>query len=60
VIPFGLIEQALRLINNLLEARPPEQREADARIWFAVWWPVVKVFLPAATVAHVDKLMEEK
>ena len=59
MLPFGLIEQALRLVNNLLESRPPSQREADARIWFAIWWPIVKVFLPADTQAQVEKLMEK-
>lgn len=60
MLPFGLIEQALRLVNNLLESRPPEQREADARIWFALWWPVLKVFLKPEQVALIEKLMEPK
>lgn len=57
-LPFGVIEQILRLVNNLLEARPVEQREAEARIWFAVWWPLVRIGLKPEQVTQIEKLME--
>ena len=59
-LPFGVLEQALRLINNLLEARPPEQREAEARLWFWKLWPLAKVGLKKEHAEQIEHLMEGK
>jgi hypothetical protein len=57
LILLGVIEQALRLVNNLLEARPPEQRQAEALVWFRMWWPVTKRFLPHDAAVDVENIM---
>jgi len=44
-MPWGIVEQALRLVNLLLEGQPPEVRRAQALAWFHMWWPLGKLFL---------------
>ena len=60
LIPFGVIEQVLRLVNNLLEARPPEQRAAEAKLWFWKLWPVLKLGLKPEQAAQIEQLMDIK
>lgn len=43
IIP--LIEQILKLVNNLLEGTPVEIRQANAVTWFFMWWPLGKRIL---------------
>jgi hypothetical protein len=57
-LPLGLIEQIIRLINNLLEARPPEQRAAEAKLWFWKWWPLLKIGLKADQAEEIERIME--
>ena len=38
----ALITEALKLVNNLIEGVPVEQRQAQARVWFLATWPIVK------------------
>lgn len=65
MLPFGLIEQALRLINNLLEAQPPAVRAANAIAWFKFWWPIVSPLAirdpkqRAEITAQVDKALKD-
>lgn len=58
LIPWGVIEQTLRLINNLLEARPPAQRQAEATIWFWKLWPIVKIGMKPEQILEIEKLMK--
>jgi hypothetical protein len=41
MLPLGLIEQALRLVNNILEGTPIEIRRATAIAWWGIWESVI-------------------
>lgn len=58
-LPFGLVEQALRLINNLLEARSPAQRNAEARIWFWKFWPILRIGIKKEQREQIEAIMNE-
>lgn len=58
MLPFGVIEQALRLVNLLLESTPIEQRRAQAVLWFNIWWPFWKLFLNDEQEKQVEKIMQ--
>jgi hypothetical protein len=49
-----LITEALKLVNNLIEGVPVEQRQAEARIWFAFWWPKSKWILKLAGLSDAE------
>ncbi len=57
LVVITLIAEILRLVNNLLDGTAVEQRQAQARIWFDVTYPVVERFLPEKTRARVRELM---
>jgi len=59
MLPFGMIEQALKLINILLESTPPAQREAQLRIWFDLWWPFWKMFLKPEQISEIERIMKK-
>jgi len=54
-----LIQEILRLVNNLLEGTPIEQRRASSIAWFQMTWPLVKGLLPAATQTQIEAIMSE-
>jgi hypothetical protein len=54
---LALLEQILRLINNLIEGTPMEQRRANALIWFHATWPIIKPMLPKDVQAAVEQAM---
>ena len=55
-----LITQALKLVNLLIEGTPIEQRQAQARVWFAVWYPLTKGILKLNGVSDEElKQIEE-
>lgn len=49
-----LITEALRLVNNLLEGIPIQDRQAQARIWFLTWWPLSRGWLKILGVKEED------
>lgn len=60
MIPTILIPLAveiLRLVNNLIEGTPLEQRRANSIIWYQTTWPLVKGLLPPATQAAIEAAM---
>lgn len=58
IIP--LITEALKLVNNLIEGVPIEQRQAQARAAFVVWWPLTKGILKLAGIKDEElKQIEE-
>jgi hypothetical protein len=57
-MPFGVIEQALKLAILLIEGTPPEQRRAQALTWWHAWWPIVKVFVRDEEARHkIEEMM---
>ena len=56
---LALIEQVLRLINNLIEGTPLEQRRAAAIAWYHATWPLVSWAIPADTRKQVEQIMSE-
>jgi len=58
-MPFGMIEQALRLVNLLLESTSVNQREAQLRIWFELWWPFWKLFLKPEQIAEIERIIKK-
>jgi len=60
VLPFiGIVEQALKLINNLLEGTPPEVRFKQAQIWFELWRPILVAFIPEDRRETLAKVLEQ-
>lgn len=53
-----LIEQILKLVNNLLEGTPSEIRKANATTWFFMWWPISRRILSRSglTDAELDQI----
>ena len=54
---LSIIEQVLRLINNLIEGTPMEQRRAVALGWYRATWPLVAWAIPADTRAQIEAIM---
>jgi len=57
VIPIAvlaLITEALKLVNNLIEGIPVEQRQAQAKVWFLATWPMVKGIMKLVDVSDAD------
>lgn len=59
MLPFGLIEQALKLATLLIEGIPPAQRQATAITWFWMWWPVAKLWLKPEQEKQIEALMRQ-
>lgn len=57
MLPFGLIEQIIRLINLILESTPIEQRRAQSLLWFNLWWPILKNFLNEDQQKQIDRII---
>jgi hypothetical protein len=57
IVVLSLIEQVLRLINNIIEGKSPEQRRAEGLIGLTLLKTLTWPFLPEDTKAEVDKLM---
>lgn len=55
---IALIEQVIRLVNNIIEGKPMEQRRAEAMVAWTLFKPLVWPFLPDETKTEIDKLME--
>ena len=49
-----LIEQILKLVNNLLEGTPVEIRQANATAWFFLWWPLMKRILSRSGLSEAE------
>lgn len=58
LVVIELAMEVIRLINNLTEGKPPEQRKAEAIIGYNLTWPIIKPLLPASTVEQVEGLMK--
>ena len=58
LVVIALIEQAIRLVNNIIEGTPMEQRRAIALAAGAMLKPLVWPFLPDETKAEIDKLKD--
>ncbi len=59
IIP--LVTEALKLVNLLIEGVSVEQRQAQARVWFLMWWPMTKRLLKlGGEVTDADLLEIEK
>ena len=54
---LSVIEQVLRLINNLIEGTPMEQRRAVALGWYRVTWPLLAWAIPEAQRKQIEELM---
>jgi hypothetical protein len=54
-----VIEQVLRLVNNLIEGTPIEQRRATALGWYQATWPLVAWAIPKETREQIEKIMSE-
>ncbi len=54
---LAVIEQVLRLINNLIEGTPMEQRRATALGWYAATWPLVAWAIPPDIRKQVEDIM---
>lgn len=57
-IYLGFATEVLRLINNILEGTPTEQRKANSILWFNTTWPIVKGIFPEATQKQVEAIMQ--
>lgn len=55
---IALATEILRLINNILEGTPIEQRKANAILWFNGTWPLVKGLFPEATQKQIEEIMK--
>ena len=60
VIVIGVVEQTLRLINNIIEGKPPEQREAEALVGYHLFRTIIGPLLPAEVRDEMDKLVPKK
>ena len=64
MIPLALIPlitEALKLVNLLIEGVSVEQRQAQARVWFYLWWPMTRRILKiGGEVTDADLLEIEK
>ena len=58
IVILELTKEVLRLINNLLEGTPIEQRKANAILWFNTTWPLMKNLFPAEIQTQVMELMK--
>lgn len=52
-----LLTEIFKLINNIIEAKPPAQRAAEALIWFDITWAPIRGLFPKETQDAVDALM---
>jgi hypothetical protein len=57
LLPWGMVEQALRLVNLLLESTDPAQRRAQLLLWWNLWWPFWKLFLSEAQRKQIEEIM---
>lgn len=53
-----LITEVLRLVNNIIEGKPMEQRRAEALIAFQVTKPLIYPLLTEEARQQVDQLMK--
>ncbi|HET6454349.1 MAG TPA: hypothetical protein VFI02_08090 [Armatimonadota bacterium] len=56
---IGLIEQVLKLVNNIIEGKSLEQRQAEALIAWNIFRPLIWPFLPDEVRVEVAKLMDK-
>lgn len=59
-MPTTLIELALRLVILLIEGIPAHQRQAQATIWFWMWWPIAKLWLSEENQKSVEAIMKDE
>lgn len=52
-----LLTEVFKLINNIIEAKPADQRAAEAIIWFDITWTPLRALFPKDTQDAVDALM---
>jgi len=55
---IALITETLRLINNIIEGTPIEQRKANSIIAYNMVWPIYKGLLPSETVTQIEEIMK--
>lgn len=60
LVILGVIEQALRVFNNITEGKSLEQRQAEALIGFSILKPLVWPFLPKEVKEAVNALMDKE
>lgn len=58
LIPLGILEQVLKLVNTLIEGIPAEQRRATAIAWFWLWWPVAKLWLTDEQEKQIEAIIK--
>lgn len=58
MLPWGVVEWALRLVCLLIEGTPIEQRQATALQWFWMWWPVTKGLLKPEQQKQIEDVMQ--
>lgn len=58
LLPWGVIEWALRLICLIIEGVPIEQRRATAMQWFYIWWPLGKLLVPKEYHTQIESIMK--
>lgn len=58
MLPWGVVEWALRLVCLLIEGTPMEQRRATALQWFWMWWPVTKGLLKPEQQKQIEDVMK--
>lgn len=59
MLPFGLIEQILRLVNLLLESTDPAQRRASLLLWWHRTWPLMQIGLKPEVVKQIEGIVAE-
>jgi len=58
LLPWGVIEELLKLIRLIIEGVPIEQRRAEAVKWFYLWWPLSKLLVPKEYHAQIESIMK--
>lgn len=54
----GMVEQVIRLINNIIEGKPMEQRRAEAVAAWYLGWPLLKLFLKKEQEDQIEAIMK--
>lgn len=57
-IYLAFITEVVKLVNNILEGIPVEQRKANSIIWFNTTWPLVKHMFPKETQDQITAIMQ--
>ncbi len=55
-----LLTEIFKMVNLMIEGKPIEQRQAEALIWFDIFWTPFKPLFPKETQDAVDALMKSR